>query len=347
MRGNGFRRLMVGAAAVLTASLSAGSASADPAVLPQARDLVGVGAETTQGLMSRLSVDYNAYLAGKGDTASPRLYGWDATGPSPLTPKTGADTIVRPDGAAAGIRALNTRTATTIDYTRSDRGPQVSDPHGLDFVVLAKDAVTWSAAKDGNAPAQLTQRQLSGIYTCNITNWQQIDPSLPNATIRPYLPQADSGTRASFLTAFGGLAVNTACVTTGPEENEGTDPALQDPNVVFPYSVGEYLGQTVGGHATATQTPGALTLRSIVMNGTTLSPVTDNHLDAVFSNSPFGRAIYNVFRDADWNATDAHGTTIQDVFGPSGWICNDPVAAADLTSYGFQPLLACGYATLT
>ncbi|MFJ8473905.1 PstS family phosphate ABC transporter substrate-binding protein [Kitasatospora sp. NPDC094011] len=325
--------------AVLTASLSVGSASAEAAALPQAQDLVGVGAQTTQSLLSQLSVDYNASLG--SDTASPRLYSWDATGTSPVITKTGATSIPRPDGAGAGIKALVANTSATVDFVRSDRGPTASDPHGLDFVALVKDAVTWSAQKTGNAPAQLTPAQLNGIYACSLTNWQQIDPGLPNATIRPYLPQGDSGTRASFLSAIA-LTVPGACVIAGPEENQGTDPALNDPNAVFPYSVGHYLGQTAFGHTTSTDAPGNLTLRNIAFGNYKLVPVTDSVIDQNFANSQFGHLVYGVFRDAEWTGADAHAQALQNVFGVYGWICNDPVAQADIATFGFLALPSCG-----
>ncbi|MEV7600630.1 substrate-binding domain-containing protein [Kitasatospora sp. NPDC089797] len=303
-----------------------------------------MGTQTTQALLNQFSADYNASLG--SDTTSPRLYSWDATGTSPILTKSGATPIVRPHGADAGITALIANTNATVDFARSDRGPRVTDPHGLDFVVLGEDAVTWSGARNGNAPAQLSPDQLNAIYRCAITSWNEIDPSLPAATIRPVLPEAGSGSRLFFLSAIGAPAAG-SCVTTGPEENEGTDPRLNDPNVVFPYSVAHYLGQTVGNHGTATDAPGNLTLRNLRVGGTTLVPVTGNQIDARFANSQFARLVYNVVRDADWTATDAHGTAIQNVFGTGGWICNDPGAAAELVSYGFRALATCGVAILT
>ncbi|MFG2845689.1 PstS family phosphate ABC transporter substrate-binding protein [Kitasatospora sp. NPDC048296] len=340
----GSRLRAVCAAAALAVSLSVGSATADPMVSPQAQDLVGVGAQTSQGLLNQLAIDYNASL-GTGSTA-PHLYSWDATGTSPITTKTGATTILRPDGAGAGVRALAGNAGATVDFARSDRAPLPTDPHGLDFVPLARDAVTWSAQVNGNAPTQLTVDQLAAIYRCEITNWSWIDPSLPDATIKPFLPQVNSGTRAFFLAAIGVTAPG-QCVTTGPEENQGTDSGLGDPDVVFPYSVGHYLGQTVGGHSTQGDAPGSLSLRSIVYGTVTLAPVSNNRINVDLANSAFGRVIYDVVRDGEWSANDAHGQALQAIFGPDGWICNDPVAAADIQSYGYLTTPACGVETLT
>ncbi|MFJ9838911.1 PstS family phosphate ABC transporter substrate-binding protein [Kitasatospora sp. NPDC101155] len=344
MRKTAAKLLTAAALATSLVTIASGSALADPTVTPAAQDIVGVGSDTIQALLNQFSTDYNASL-GSGSTA-PHLYSWDATGSSPITTKVGATSIARPNGSGAGIKALVANTSATVDFARSSRGPQPTDAHGLDFVTLAKDAVTWSAKSGGDAPAQLTPAQLNAIYSCTTTNWQQIDPSLPNATIKPFLPQADSGTRAFFLTAISNPTLG-QCVTTGPEENEGTDQALNNPDVVFPYSVAHYIGQTAGGHGTTTDAPGNLTLRNVVVNGATLTPVTSNQINTDFANSQFGRVVYNVVRDAEWNATDTHGQALQNIFGSNGWICNDPTAAADIASYGFLATPACGVATLT
>ncbi|MFJ2582187.1 PstS family phosphate ABC transporter substrate-binding protein [Kitasatospora aureofaciens] len=347
MRKTAAKLLTVAALATSVATVFSGTAVADPAagVTPAAQDIVGVGSDTTQVLLNQFSADYNATLPGT-DTTTPRLYSWDATGSSPITTKTGATPIARPNGSGAGIKALVANTSATVDFARSSRAPQPTDAHGLDFVALAKDAVTWSAKSGGDAPAQLTADQLAAIYNCTTTTWNQIDPSLPANTIKPFLPQADSGTRAFFLGAIG-VATPGSCVASGPEENEGTDSRLNDPDVVFPYSVAHFLGQTVGGHTTTTDAPGNLTLRNIAVNGTVLTPVTNNVIDTNFANSQFGRVVYNVVRDAEWTATDPHGQALQAIFGSSGWICTSTAAANDLASYGFLATPACGVATLT
>ncbi|MFG2845688.1 PstS family phosphate ABC transporter substrate-binding protein [Kitasatospora sp. NPDC048296] len=346
MRKTAAKLLTAAALATSLVTIASGAAVADPAagVTPAAQDIVGVGSDTIQSVLNQFSADYNASL-GAGSTA-PHLYSWDATGTSPITTKTGATSIARPNGSGAGIKALVANTSATVDFARSSRGPAATDAHGLDFVTLAKDAVTWSAQANGNAPAQLTADQLTGIYKCTITNWQQINSSLPNAAIKPFLPQADSGTRSFFLSAIN-VATPGSCVTSGPEENEGTDTNLTDPNVVFPYSVAHYIGQTVGGHGTTTDAPGNLSLRNVVAGGVTLTPITNNQIDTDFSNSQFGRVVYNVFRDSEWSGTDAHAQALQAIFGSNGWICNDPTAAADLASYGFLATPACGVANLT
>ncbi|MFD7449443.1 hypothetical protein [Kitasatospora sp. NPDC059827] len=115
------------AAAVLATSVSAASAVADPGgpTLPAARDLVGVGDATSQVVLNQFSADYNATLP-SSDTTTPRLYSYDAAGPSPFVPKTGGTPIQRPVGSDDGIRALNADTSATVDFARSSRDPQSS-----------------------------------------------------------------------------------------------------------------------------------------------------------------------------------------------------------------------------
>ncbi|MEV7777663.1 substrate-binding domain-containing protein [Kitasatospora sp. NPDC088351] len=340
-------KLLAGLALVITvtATGTVGTAVADPAVTPSATDIVGVGTEDTEGVLNELSAGYNAYLAGLGDTASPRLRSWDANGSALITVRAGTAPISRPHGTRPGILKLM-EPRSPADFARSSRGPELLDPGTQDpqsnvFVAFAKDAVTWSAKAGGHAPGSLSTAQLKSIYECYVTNWQQIDPALPNAAIKPYLPRYTSDTRSFFLKALGNPALG-GCVTTGPQENEGTDPALDDPDVVFPYSVAHYIGQVYGGHSSGTDAPGSLAVRSI--DG--ISPFTAaNTLSPQFASMVFGRTVYNVVRESEWMAADAHGAALRNIFGMAGrngWICKNGTDV--IKSYGFLPLpgTACG-----
>jgi ABC-type phosphate transport system substrate-binding protein len=337
------------AAAIATAltTVAAGAAIADPTVTPAATDVVGAGSDTTQAVVGQFSTDYNAYLTGSGDTTSPRLYSWDATPAGNITPKTGASTIARPNGSGAGINALANNTNATLDFARSSRDPQSSDPTGLDFVAFAKDGVSWAGNSAGNAPADLSSADLVGIYSCTITNWSQITDIAgytgTNATIDAYLPQINSGTRAFFLTALGkanGQAAGTqltpgSCVESyTPEENEGTDAVYTDVNAMVPYSAAHYIGQVYGGHASGSDAPGNLSLRTV----DTINPITStNTLNSAYTSTNYGRTVYNVFRAAEWNGASTN-PALQAIFGNKGWVCTNATAQADIKSYGFLPL---------
>ncbi|WP_035799177.1 PstS family phosphate ABC transporter substrate-binding protein [Kitasatospora mediocidica] len=333
------------AIATSLATVAAGQASADPTVTPAAQDIVGVGSDTTQAVFNQFSADYNATIP----STTPHLYSWDATGTSPITTKTGATSIARPNGSSAGVAALNANTSSTVDFARSSRAPQTGDLSTDIFVAFAKDGVSWAGNSTGNAPANLSTADLAGIYTCSITNWNQITDVTgytgPNATIKAYLPQLSSGTRAFFLKAIGGGTTVTpgACVQAyTPEENEGTDAVFTDANVIYPYSAAHYIGQVYGGHTTTTDAPGSLSIRSV----DTISPISaTNTLNPSFTSTNYGRNVYNVVRNAEWTGTDSHAAALKAIFGSTGWICKS--GAADIKSYGFLPLPlgACGSTT--
>ncbi|MFE3875251.1 substrate-binding domain-containing protein [Kitasatospora sp. NPDC059146] len=332
--------------AVLAASVvvapGGGPAVADPAgpALPAAQDLVGVGDADSQAVLNQFSADYNATIPGS-DTTTPRLYSWDATGAPTITTKTGATTIARPNGAEVGISALKNSTGATVDFARSSRGPLPTDPRYFDFVNYADDALSWAAPGNGNAPANLTTQNLKDIYDCDVTTWKQIDPALPGSTIKPFLPKAGSGTRASFLAALGIHTVNSCIDDRTVTEGQGSDPKLNDPDVLVPYSVGHYIGQAYYGRGSGADTQGLLTIRGI--DGTAPVDATGRAINTDFLTL-HGQTVYVVVRDADWAATDAHGAALRGVFGPDGWICTSSTAAADTRTYGFLPLPAgaCG-----
>ncbi|BAJ26879.1 MULTISPECIES: substrate-binding domain-containing protein [Kitasatospora] len=329
-----FAALAMTTAALATVSVPA---MADPTVTPAAQDIVGAGSDTTQALLNQLSSDYNATIP----ATTPHLYSWDATGSSSITPKTGASTILRPNGSGAGISALNANTSATLDFARSSRPRSASDPSTILFVAFAKDAVTWSAPSGGLAPANLTTQDLNDIYSCKVgkTDWSNFGGSA--GTIKPYLPQLSSGTRSFFLGAIGNPTLGSCVQTYTPEENEGTDAALQTADVIFPYSAGHWVGQA-NGHVTATDNKGNLTLRSI--NG--VAPLTTaGALNAAFANPTYGRVLNNVVRAAEWNASPAttQSTALRAIFGPTGYICSTPGKAA-IANYGYLtlPAAACG-----
>lgn len=342
MRKTAAKLLTAAALATSVATVFSGTAVADPAGTPAAQDIVSVGSDTTQVVSNAFSTGYNNYLTSIGDTTSPRYHSWDATGSATIVPKSGAASINRPNGSGAGINALNA-VGSQVDVARSSRAPKVgTDPASNLFVAFAKDAVSWSAKNGGNAPANLTTAQLKAIYECTTTNWQQISATLPNATIKPYLPQVNSGTRSFFLGAIGVTTPGT-CVVTGPEENQGTDPVLNDNDVVFPYSVAHYIGQVYGGHSSGSDAAGVLTVRNV--NGIAPINTTTNTINTTFAASAYGRVVYNVVRDADWNAGNAKATALRNIFSSTGWICTS--GGTTIKSYGFLQLpgTACGSIT--
>ncbi len=66
---------------------------------------------------------------------------------------------------------------------------------------IAIDALAVVVSNENDFIDELTLEQLAGIYSGEITNWSQIDPSYPNETIRVFSPGSDSGTYDYFVEA--------------------------------------------------------------------------------------------------------------------------------------------------
>jgi|SRR5215472_7112818 len=367
------------AVAALATVMAIGPAMADPptGVTPKETDIVGVGSDTLQNVLDQFSLDYNkTHLP-----PAKQLYSWDATNPKtgaigdPIVTKSGCSSTPRPDGSSAGITALDANAKTAdgkafcIDFARSSRPRASTDPAlgpgGIVFVALAKDAVTWASNATTNAPTNLTTAQLNAIYTCTDTNWSQVGGA--NAPINAQLPQTSSGTRAFFLKAIG-VATPGPCVNSTAEENEGVNPVLQGPNVIFPYSVGKFIAEKfhsakclntsctpnasgvicipkTGQNVFGCDTHGTMVLRNV--NGTV--PTSGTGAKTVI-NSTFDpnymRTIYDVVRYSTSTA-DHIPASLEKIFASStaavkGWACTSSRAKTDLRNYGFLVTPFCG-----
>lgn len=319
------------ALAVLLALAPAGPASAEPApgTTPAQLDLVGVGSDTTEGVMSSIAAAYNAEAWG----AATRLHSFDATGSPTIVPKAGCAEIPRPNGSSAGIKALMADQAAPacIDFARSSRAKSTTGSEdGLAFFALGRDGVTWVRQQTSNAPASLTKAQLAAIYRCEATTWDQVGGTGTSA-IKPYLPQSGSGTRSFWLAAIG-VAQPGACVTQGIAENNGS--ALpNDPDLLAPYSIANYVAQA---HRGINDVHGTTVLGRIDSR----EPVTGSGATAALNAAfvpEFLRLVYNVVEKSPLGQVAPQHEA---VFGADGYICGNQ----DLVSaHGFGELGAeCG-----
>lgn len=350
---------------------------------PGENDAVGVGSDTIQNVFDAFSIDFNSTASASAE----HLYSWDATNPlngqigDSIPIKTDCSPIPRPDGSSAGISQLTTFTKSSsgpfcTNYARSSRARGASDPPfapgGIAFVNLAGDAVTWSAQKTTNAPANLTTAQLAAIYNCTDTNWHQVGGK--NAPIHAFIPQAGSGTRSFFLTAIG-VANPGACVSDAGgtlEENEGVNPVLNDPNAIFPYSVGKYIAEanhsnkcansactpnasgitcthTPGNNLFGCDTHGTMVLKKINGTAPTTGTGKNTKINPNFT-ATFQRTVFEVVPFDP--ATSDHipgatspvgGVNLEKLFGASGFVCKSTGPAhTDLLNYGFLPIPTCG-----
>ena len=415
---------MVAAGALVAGTVTA--ASADPIKTPSLTTLVGVGSDTITPLFDNgvpgnqkgtLVHDYNATKPGNP------VASWDAINPATgaagqtiitkaLNSKDTSCAMARPDGSSAGIKQLDLgqtdtnkvggQTIYCIDYARSSRGPKTTSFEDA-FAALMKDAITWSFPKvkgeKNPQPKTLSLTQLVGIYTCKLTNWDQVGGS--KAPIGVVIPQSGSGTRSSWMTMLGipstvtdepcwqNGTVNIKGVATVIEENTGvsagnvaqftktqkfpdgkTIPAADD---IFPYSIGDWIAQLpaskgVGGHANSIWAHGNLHLAQIANGKIAEAPTAKNAKGQVVINprwnTNFDRTLYGVTLNGCFVATNPTSTAVcfprstppkggtaypayqvkglPAFLGPTGWICTNKVALADIMSYGFGRITGCG-----
>jgi ABC-type phosphate transport system substrate-binding protein len=362
-------------------------------------DAVGVGSDTITPLTDQLSSDYDNGLAartkcGTKVPAKPYEYSWDAVNPvsgaigDSIPEKTDCASIARPDGSSAGIAQLATFTKSSsgplcTNFARSSRARGASDPPfatgGVAFVALAGDAVSWShPAVNTAAPATLTPAQLASIYTCQVTNWNQVGGG--NQAIVPFLPQSGSGTLSFWLTALGNITPGPCVsnVNNTLEENEGTNSALNNPGAIFIFSVGDWIAQSFHAPACTVKatckanssgvvckkipgmdqfwcnisgkgTPqGAEVLGQISGVAPTTGSGTGTKINPAFP-ATFDRTLFDVvpFDPATTDhipgaSSPVGGLPLEGIFGHSGFDCTSSTAKTDITNYGFVDLSSCG-----
>ncbi|HEY4018418.1 MAG TPA: hypothetical protein VGM75_07010 [Pseudonocardiaceae bacterium] len=266
-------------AAAATATF-AGVALADPPAshTPALTDISGVGSDTTQFVM-------NDVTTGPG--------GWDSQIPAPanyvdsfdaVNPTTGVvgDTITtkpgcsfaRPDGSSAGITSLiNDQkstvdgTADCVDYARSTRMRQGSDPASIGFLPFAQDSLKYATShptpsfptvRATNAPQTLTAANLATIYSCGttgtISHWTDFTGGTSTDAVQALIPQggSGSGTRTFFESSIGVTdttivaGINSGCLL----QVKANDPApiRASADAIAPFSVPQFnsVGKDAG-----------------------------------------------------------------------------------------------------
>jgi PBP superfamily domain len=364
----------VATAAATALALAVPAAQADPKSNPGLTTLTAVGSDTITPLFDEGGVNTNdpggctpsnpdaGTLVQDFNGTSP-VYptaSWDAVNPCTGTAdetittkaKSKSDTscqLERPDGSSAGIAALDANQTDTnkdsagqtvycIDFARSSRAPNTTTAEDA-FYPIAQDAITWSIPKVSGEtnpePATLTLAQLTDIYNCTDTNWNQVGGK--NAPIGVVIPQSGSGTRSSFLGDLGITATSEPCwqngtvvvdgVTDVIEENTGLSPGnvaqfttTQDfgttcadgcapADDIFPYSIGDNIAQGpaaggVGGHANSIWGHGNMVLKKI----SGVAPIKTNSSGAKKINPKFpvtfDRLLYLVSRNGCYVSGD-------------------------------------------
>lgn len=355
---------LVGAAGLAAGLALAGAtpASADPdnahpgtppAGLSAAQIYAAVGADAFAELTNNVTSAYDAQSPAPQHT----LASYDAINPvtgaagEQITTKPGC-TIVRPNGANAGINAmlLNQRsnadqggdgTSYCIDFVRSSRAKgTAAGEANLTFYAQSRDAVSYAVLGNAYAPTTpLTTAQLKDIFECTTQDWSEVGGQ-PGA-IHVYLPPDSAATLTFFLQAIGTNLTNVKAGCTGlptvfaGQQNDGTSLG-GDPQGILPYAVTKWAAQI-------NEPAGIKDLRGGVHVGTvntTTAPTTTSTfggqtyavLNPAFttgSSASFGRYFFNAVRN------DAP-SDLKDVFKAGGFLCQH--AEELLIPFGNTPL---------
>lgn len=273
--------LLAAGVCMATLTLTIGTAMADPNGTPTFRQLAGVGAETTQGVMNALSDII------KDSNGTKIIASYDnAPQPSNITTKsTGNCTIARPAQGGAGTDALTASLRANdhcVDFARvvtndaaTRQGP------GLTYIPFAVDALTYAIRDDSSIGRDLSTADLTKIYNCQV-------PS-----VHPLLGGFGAGNRTFFLKKLGITDAANLVTQTGHTCIKDTDPAtglpllandgrvLTDPSQIITYSSAPYLAQV---NNVVADKHGNAVLGSI----DAISPAILNN------NSTMSRDVYNV-----------------------------------------------------
>ncbi|WP_309710909.1 hypothetical protein [Pseudolysinimonas sp.] len=346
-------KLRLGAVAAVAAVLAFGAvapAHADPS---SQKPLSGTGSDTTQDVMSGVASAVSA------------IGSYDAIGTSTIT--VNGTTFSRPSGSSAGVRALSSSirgiayagTVLPVGTLQWARSSSLGSQSGseLTYIPFARDAVTIAMSASSDFPKDVslgasgqssTLFTLRNIYLGTVTSF--IDSSGNSITIRPLLPQVNSGTRQFWVSALGttesALTAGGRATDLGNTVQEHDGSYLTTDGDIAPFSVGQYIAQ--GNYRTLPTT--VVERRGNIVLGSidTIKPIVYDGT-RVATNPDFGvsRLVYNVVETralttATPSATD---TAIRAAFqGASSSVCQ---ATTQIQQYGFATIGSqCGSTTL-
>jgi hypothetical protein len=325
-----------------TLTLTVSTAFADPVNPSGPRELAGVGAETTQGVLNALSniikVDGTNKTIASYDNAPPGMITTKGT-PGPTNPCT----ITRPNQGGAGTDALVKSLEANggagdgcVQFARvvtNDSQTTKRAGKNLTYIPFAVDVLTYAVRSDSSIPRNLSIAELTAIYRCDPS--LTVSPSNPNG-IQPLLGVFGAGNRTFFLSKLGITDSATLAGSPGFEclkdkdangqpllANDGT--LLTNANQIVTYSAGPWLAQV---NKVVPDKHGKSLLGSV--NG--ISPAILNNA------SVMARDVYNVVPTGQIGT----GTTINKVFvGPNSEVCK-PANAATIQRNGFNLNPNCG-----
>lgn len=317
------RQLFIATAALAAFAMTVAPATAEPNGSPTFRELAGVGAETTQGLMNALSdviKDANGtkIIASYNNAPAGTITTKDRPAPNPCT-------ITRPNQGGAGTNALVASLQAgngCVNFARVVTNDSANRPGaGLTYIPMAVDALTYAIRDDSLIPRDLSLAELTDIYNCQVPG------------IKPLLGVFGAGNRTFFLSKLGLTDSATFAGSPGHEcvkdtdvngnpllANDGT--LLTDPQQIVTYSSGPWLAQING---VVPDKHGKSVLGSI--NG--ISPQVLNN------SSVMSRDVYNVVPTSQLGVAPTSTVFV----GPNSQVC----ANGELIKrHGFNTSPNCG-----
>jgi ABC-type phosphate transport system substrate-binding protein len=318
-------------------ALIVGSAPAFADYAPSSTDVVGVGSDTVQDLVDFIADgDQNSDPGYNSVGLSNKLVSFDATPDAnvragylngstnaslkPLNPtivlRAGTSPVQRPNGGSAGITALlndhgGAGYVRKIDFVRSPRPPKASEEalavSGLGTelysVQLATDPleIAYDQAASNIPAAGLTTAQLTAIYTCTDTTWNQVGGTSTN-TIVPLIPQVGAGTRTTFLADIGVGGTSQpalgSCVQTVEQNDPTSITGNADPaDAIVPFSAARLALYNSGYfHDPTVAFPGGAS----VAPGILLKTGTGTGASQIYNDI---QGLYVIFRASDVSST--------------------------------------------
>jgi phosphate transport system substrate-binding protein len=172
---------------------------------------------------------------------------------------------------------------------------QVCADNGIEDIVeiqVAIDALTVMVHPDNDYVTCLTTQQLFDIFSGAVTNWNQVDPSFPDANLSDHLyyPGTDSGTFDYFVEAIiegvgGDGATHTGTGTSSEDDNVLATGIEGDPNAIGYFGFAYY--QEAGSALKAVEVDGG--------EGC-VAPSVDTALDGTYQ--PLSRPLFIYTREA-------------------------------------------------
>jgi ABC-type phosphate transport system substrate-binding protein len=154
--------------------------------------------------------------------------------------RAGLSPVQRPNGSGAGYNLLKADTdgaghgTGLVDFARASSARGVNAL--FDSLQIGNDPLGMLTSSTTNATNGLSIAQLKNIYTCTVTNWNQVGSGA--GTIVPLMPQIGSGTRSFFEGQIGITDSTVGSCVQNVEENdpEAIDASSSPANAIEPMS---------------------------------------------------------------------------------------------------------------